>query len=45
MTLDGRLLQGLSEHERIKQAVIRTSEGNITILTHLKQVISVGRIV
>ena len=45
MTLDGKLLQGLFEHERIKPAVIRTSEGNITNLAHLKQVISVGMIV
>ena len=40
MTLDGKLLQ-----ERIKPAVIRTSEGNITNLAHIKQVISVGMIV
>ena len=45
MTLDGKLLQGLFEHERIKPAVIRTSEGNVTYLAHLKQVISVGMIV
>ena len=45
MTLDGKLLQGLFEHNRIKPAVIRTSEGNITNLDHLKQVISVGMIV
>ena len=32
MTLYGKLLQGLFEHKRIKRAVIRTSEGNITIL-------------
>ena len=45
MTLDGKLLKGFLEHERIKSAVIRTSEGNITTLAHLKQVISVGMIV
>ena len=45
MTLDGKLLQGLFEHKRIKPAVIRTSEGNITNLAHLKQVMSVGMIV
>ena len=39
MTLDGKLLWGLFEHERIKPAVIRTSEDNITNLTYLKQVI------
>ena len=35
----------LFEHERIKPAVIRTSEDNITNPAHLKQVISVGIIV
>ena len=45
MTLDGKLLRHLFEHERIKPAVIRTIEGNITNLAHLKQVISVGMIV
>ena len=45
MTLDGKFLQGLFEHERIKPAVISTSEGNVTNLVHLKQVISVGMIV
>ena len=42
MIMDGKLLQGLFEHERIKPVVIRTSEGNITNLAHLKQIISVG---
>ena len=42
MTLDGKLLQGLFGHERIKPAIIRTSEGNITNLAHLKHVMSVG---
>ena len=41
MTLDG-LLQGLFEHKRIKPAIIRISEGNITNLAHLKQIMSVG---
>ena len=45
MTLDGKLLQGLFEHKRIKPAVIRTNEGNVTNLAHLKQVISVGMLV
>ena len=45
MTLDVKLLQGLFEHERNKPAVIRTSEGNVTNLAHLKQMISVGMVV
>ena len=42
ITLDGKLLRGLFEHERIKPAIIWTSEGNITNLAHLKQVMSIG---
>ena len=42
MTLDGKLLRGLFEHERIKPAIIRTSEGNVTNLAHIKQVMSTG---
>ena len=45
MTLDGKFLQGLFEHERINPAIIRTSEGNITNLAHLKQIMSIGMIV
>ena len=45
MTLDGKLLPCLFEHKRIKPPVIRTSEGNVTNLSHLKQVISVGMLV
>ena len=45
MTLDGKLLQGLFGHERIKPAIIRTSEGNITNLAHLEQIMSIGMIV
>ena len=42
MTLDGKILQGLFEHERLKPTILRTSEGNITNLLHLKQIINVG---
>ena len=41
-TLDGKLLQGLFEHERIKPAIITTSEGNVPNLANLKQVMSTG---
>ena len=40
MTLDGKLLRGLFEHERLKPAVIRTNQGNVMNLSKLKQVIS-----
>ena len=42
MTLDGKILRGLFEHERLKSALIRTSEGNISNLSQLKQVINIG---
>ena len=40
MTLDRNLLRGLFEHERLKPAVIRTNQGNVTNLSKLKQVMS-----
>ena len=45
MTLDGQLLRGLFKHERIKPAIIKTSEGNVTNLAHLKQVMPTGILV
>ena len=45
MTLDGKFCESLFEHKRIKPAVIRMSEGNVTYLVHLKQIISVGMLV
>ena len=42
MTLDGKLLRGLFELERLKPAIIRTNQGNVTILSKLKQVMSSG---
>ena len=32
MTLDGKILQGLFEHERLKPTILRTSEGNVNSL-------------
>ena len=40
ITLDGKLLRGLFEHERLKPAVIRTHQGNVSNLSKLKQVMS-----
>ena len=42
MMLDRKLLRGLFEHKRIKPTIIRTNEGNINNLAHLKQVMSTG---
>ena len=42
MTLDRKILQGLFEHERLKPTILRTSEGNVSNLVKLKQIINVG---
>ena len=42
ITLDGKLLRGLFEHERLKPAVIRTNHGNVTNLSKLRQVMALG---
>ena len=42
MTLDGRILRGLFEHERLKPANIRMSQGNIKNLAQLKQIMNAG---
>ena len=39
MTLDGKILRGLFEFERIKPATLRTSHGNVNTLAQLKQVL------
>ena len=36
MTLDGKILRGLLEHERLKLANIRTNQGNVQNLAQLK---------
>ena len=40
MTLDGKILRGLFAHERLKPAIIRTSQGNIQNLVQLRQVMN-----
>ena len=45
MTLDGKILRGLFEHERLKPAIIRTSYGNRNSLVQLKQVATLGMVV
>ena len=42
MTLDGKLLQGLFEHERLKPTTIKTDKGNVTTLAALKKVMTLG---
>ena len=42
MTLDSKIFRGLFKHERLKPAILRTSEGNISYLSQLKQIINIG---
>ena len=42
MTLDGRILRGLFEYERLKPANIRTGQRNVQNLTQLKQIMNTG---
>ena len=42
MTLDGKILRGLFEHERLKPANIRKNLGNIQNLAQLKHVMNAG---
>ena len=40
MTLDGKILTGIFEHERLKPTVIRTNHGNVQNLAELRQVMN-----
>ena len=40
MTLDGNVLRGLFKHERLKPAIIRTSQGSIQNLAQLRQIMN-----
>ena len=42
MMYEGQILRGLFEHERLKPANIRMSQGNVHNLVQLKQVINTG---
>ena len=42
ITLDGKILRGLFEHERLKPANIRMSQGNIQNLAQLRQIMNAG---
>ena len=42
MTLDGKILRGLFEHERLKPENIRTNQGNVQNLVQLKQVMNMA---
>ena len=40
MMLDGVMLRGIFEHDRLKPTVVRTNQGNINNLAELKQVMN-----
>ena len=40
MTLDGRILKGIFEHERLKPALIRTNHGNVQNLAEVRQIMN-----
>ena len=40
MTLDGVMLRGIFEHERLKPTIIRTKQGNVQNLAELKQIMN-----
>ena len=40
MTLDGKILRGLFEHERLKPANIRTNQRNVQNLAELRQIMN-----
>ena len=42
MTLDGKILRGFFEFERLKPVTLRTSHSNICTLVQLKQVLNLG---
>ena len=42
MTLDGIILKGIFEHERLKPSIIRTNHGNVQNLAELKQIMNIN---
>ena len=40
MTMDGKLLRGVFEHERLKPVVLKADQGNANTLPALKKVIN-----
>ena len=45
MMLNGKILWGLFKHERLKLAVIRTSQGYVCNLLQLRQIVTLGMVV
>ena len=45
MTLDGKILRDLFEHDGLKPAIIRTGHSNVHNLAQLKQVMTLGMVI
>ena len=42
MGIEGQLMRGLFEHERLKPAILHTDNGNVRTLLKLKEVMNLG---
>ena len=40
MTIDGKLMRGLFEHERLKPPMLKTDKGNVNTLLALKRIMN-----
>ena len=40
MALDGKILRGIFEHERLKPAIIKTNQGSVQNLADLRQIMN-----
>ena len=40
MTIEGQLMGGLFEHERLKPAMLKTDKGNVSTLSAIKRVMN-----
>ena len=40
MTIEGQLMRGLFEHERLKPAILKMDKGNVSTLLALKRVMN-----
>ena len=42
VTLDGKILSGLFEHERLMPTIMQMSQGNVKNLAQIKQIMNAG---
>ena len=43
MTIEGQLMRGLFEHERLKPAILKMDKGNVNTLSALKKVMNLEK--